>query len=138
MKTMLSSIISFIGKWSLGGAIMTCDIIYDVTVSILVLLETIVIELFSVMCVLVIDVWKADELILEPSTPVRDNSCADDGSKEDEHTASSTESIHTNRTSESGSDDLRVSYRHLKQEYMKKKRESRTNPTEIVGSQVIF
>eukprot|EP00985_Skeletonema_marinoi_P021927 scaffold13693_cov114-Skeletonema_marinoi.AAC.5 len=32
---MLSSIISFIGKWSLGGAIMTCDIIYDVTVSIL-------------------------------------------------------------------------------------------------------
>mmetsp|Transcript_14141 Transcript_14141/g.28853 ORF Transcript_14141/g.28853 Transcript_14141/m.28853 type:complete len:138 (+) Transcript_14141:222-635(+) len=137
---MLSSIISFIGKWSLGGAIMTCDIIYDVTVSILVLLETIVIELFSVMCVLVIDVWKADEIILEPSTPTRDNSCADDEMKGDEHTASSTESINTNRTSGSGSgsDDLRVSYRHLKQEYMKKKRESRTNPIEIVGSQVIF
>eukprot|EP00577_Skeletonema_sp_RCC1716_P024989 CAMPEP_0113428254 /NCGR_PEP_ID=MMETSP0013_2-20120614/31768_1 /TAXON_ID=2843 ORGANISM="Skeletonema costatum, Strain 1716" /NCGR_SAMPLE_ID=MMETSP0013_2 /ASSEMBLY_ACC=CAM_ASM_000158 /LENGTH=119 /DNA_ID=CAMNT_0000316797 /DNA_START=219 /DNA_END=578 /DNA_ORIENTATION=- /assembly_acc=CAM_ASM_000158 len=119
---------------------MTCDIIYDVTVSILVLLETIVIELFSVMCVLVIDVWKADEIILEPSTPTRDNSCADDEMKGDEHTASSTESINTNRTSGSGSgsDDLRVSYRHLKQEYMKKKRESRTNPIEIVGSQVIF
>jgi len=120
---------------------MTCDIIYDVTVSIIVLLETIVIELFSVMCVLVIDVWKADENILEPSTtPTRDHGCADDGSKGDDNTASSTESIHTNRTSESGSgsDDLRVSYRHLKQEYMKKKRESRTNPVEIVGSQVIF
>mmetsp|Transcript_24076 Transcript_24076/g.37379 ORF Transcript_24076/g.37379 Transcript_24076/m.37379 type:complete len:137 (+) Transcript_24076:221-631(+) len=136
---MLANITAFIFKWSIGVPIMTCDIIYDVTVSILVLLETIVIELFSVMCVLVIDVWKTDE-ILEPNSTPRDNSCADDEIKGDDNTASSTESINTNRTSESGSgsDDLRLSYRHLKQEYIKKERESRTNPTEIVGSQVIF
>ncbi|KAL7492814.1 hypothetical protein ACHAWT_007916 [Skeletonema menzelii] len=94
------------------------------------------------MCVLVIDVWKTEDVV-EPNiaTPTRDVNIADDESKEDSDTASSTGSTDTIQTSESGSgsDDLRVSYRHLKQEYMKKKRESRTHPpVEIVGSQIIF
>ena len=139
---MLASIIAFIIKWSVGVAVMVCDITFDVTVSILMLLETIVIELFSIMCVLVIDVWKTEDVV-EPNitTPTRDVNIADDESKEDSDTASSTGSTDTIQTSESGSgsDDLRVSYRHLKQEYMKKKRESRTHPpVEIVGSQIIF
>ena len=139
---MLASIIAFIIKWSVGVAVMTCDIIFDVTVSILVLLETIVMELFSIMCVLVIDVWKTDDVV-EPNstTPTRDVRTADDESKEENDITSSTGSTDTNQTSESGSgsDDLRVSYRHLKQDYMKKKKESRTHPpVEIVGSQVIF
>ena len=139
---MLASIIAFIIKWSVGVAVMVCDITFDVTVSILMLLETIVIELFSIMCVLVIDVWKTEDVV-EPNitTPTRDVNIADDESKEDNDTASSTGSTDTIQTSESGSgsDDLRVSYRHLKQEYMKKKRESRTHPpVEIVGSQIIF
>ena len=139
---MLASIIAFIIKWSVGVAVMVCDITFDVTVSILMLLETIVIELFSIMCVLVIDVWKTEDVV-EPNiaTPTRDVNIADDESKEESDTASSTGSTDTIQTSESGSgsDDLRVSYRHLKQEYMKKKRESRTHPpVEIVGSQIIF
>ena len=139
---MLMSIISFIVKWSIGVSIMACDIIYDATVSILVLLETIVIELFSVMCVLVIDVWKTSDVVEPYNTPTRhNNDSAGYGSKEKDNTASSTDSIDTNQTSESGSgsDDLRVSYRHLKQEYnMKKRKKSRTHSVEIVGSQVIF
>lgn len=119
---------------------MACDIISDATSSILILLETIVIELFSVMCVLVIDVWKTNDV--EPCrTPTRDNDViTGDGSKENDDTASSTASIDTNQTTESGSesDDLRVSYRHHQQQCMKKKRKSRTNSIEIIGSQVIF
>ena len=147
--SLASSIIAFIIKWSVGVAVMTCDIIFDVTVSILVLLETILIELFSVMCVLVIDVWKKDETIMDlNSTPTRDNTMADDydddddddGAKQDDDTASSTGSIDTNQTTEtgSGSDELRMSYRHLKQEYKKKKKKARTHPEHVVGSQVIF
>mmetsp|Transcript_27374 Transcript_27374/g.39203 ORF Transcript_27374/g.39203 Transcript_27374/m.39203 type:complete len:138 (+) Transcript_27374:203-616(+) len=137
---MLVSIISFIVKWSIGVSIMACDIISDATSSILILLETIVIELFSVMCVLVIDVWKTNDV--EPCrTPTRDNDViTGDGSKENDDTASSTASIDTNQTTESGSesDDLRVSYRHHQQQCMKKKRKSRTNSIEIIGCQVIF
>ena len=138
---MLKSIIGFIIKWSIGIAVMTCDIIFDVSVSILVLLETIVIELFSIMCVLVIDVWKKDDVVEPNNTPTRDVNIAadDDDSKEENDTTSNTGSTDTNQTSESGSgsDDLRVSYRHLKQEYTRKRNESRVQ-VEIVGSQVIF
>ena len=139
---MLKSIIGFIIKWSIGVAVMTCDIIFDVSVSILVLLETIVIELFSIICVLVIDVWKKDDVVEPNNTPTRDvNTASDDDSKEDNDTTSNTGSTDTNQTSESGSgsgsDDLRVSYRHLKQEYTRNRKESRTQ-VEIVGSQVIF
>jgi hypothetical protein len=118
---------------------MTCDIIFDVTVSILVLLEMIVIEIFSIMCVLVIDVWKSDEIV-DPGTPTRGNNMADVETKEDNDTASSTSSSDTNRTTEtgSGSDELRMSSRHLKQECKKKRKMSRTHSEEIVGSEVVF
>lgn len=126
---------------------MACDIIYDATVSILVLLETVVIELFSIMCVLVIDVWKTNDV--EPySTPTDNDVITGDGSKGNDDTAprirantvSTVESFDTNETFESGSgsDDLRMNHRHLKQECMKKKRKSRTHSIDIVGSQVIF
>ena len=139
---MLKSIIGFIFKWSIGVAVMTCDIIFDVSVSILVLLETIVIELFSIVCVLVIDVWKKDDVVEPNNTPTRDVNTAsddDDDSKDENDTTSNTGSTDTNQTSESGSgsDDFRVSYRHLKQEYTRNRKESRAQ-VEIVGSQVIF
>ncbi len=144
---MLMSIISFIAKWSVGVSIMACDVMFDTTVSILALLETIVIELFSIICVLVIDVWKTNDVELD-STPTRVNDVIADESKENDNTAprirtntaSTIESIDTNQTTESGSgsDDLRERYRHLQQESMKKKRKSRTQSIEIVGSQVVF
>lgn len=142
---MLVSTISSIVRCSLGVlgvSIMVCDMIFDAAVSILVLLETIVIELFSVMCVLVIDVWKTSEVVEPDSTLTRDNNfITGDGSKANDNTASCTESIDTNQTSESGSgsDDLRVkNHQHLQQECMKKKRKSRTDSIEIVGTQVVF
>ena len=144
----LASIVAFIFKWSVGVAVMTCDIIFDVTVSLVLLLEMIVIEMFSVMGVLVIDVpfyfwktdWKGDDIVDLTGTHTRDNNMADDGTNEDDDTASSSHSVDTSQATEtgSGSNELRINYRHLKQEYKKKRKTFRTHPEEIVGSAVVI
>lgn len=120
--------------------VMLCDIIVDIATSIVILLETILIELFSVVCVLAIDMWKAEEIIDvdDPlSTPTRDinNHRVENVRvlKEDESTTSSIESIGSQHSS-----DISAEYRHLRQKRAIQKRKSRAHHAEIVGSQIVF
>ena len=124
--------------------VMLCDIIFDIATSIVILLETILIELFSVMCVLAIDVWKTEEITdVDPhSTPTRDNNRVGDEFFRDDSTTSSTENISSQHSNDIGSksDELSAEYRHLQQEQVGviHKRKSRAQDAELVGSQIVL
>jgi hypothetical protein len=120
--SLITSVLSFIVKWSIGIAFIICDILYTTVESFIVLVEMLLIQVFSILCVFVIDIWRpeynnndGDEETLyvhhsPPNTPTRDyNDDDEDLTKEEEdisfNDSDATATNQNSSTSRLGCDD---------------------------------
>ena len=157
--SLIASVLSFIVKWSIGIAFIIADILYTTVESFIVLVEMLLIQVFSILCVFVVDIWRpeynnddGDEQVYvhhsPPDTPTRDfNDDDEDLTKNEEDVSSSNDSsASTTNQNSSSCDDDENEFERLKKGYeTKQQTKARTrrrrvgvNPDEILGSQVIF
>lgn len=166
LMSLIKSVLGFIVKWSIGLAFIACDILYTTVESFVVLVEMLIIQVFSILCVFVIDIWRPEysnhdgeeeePLYVHkspPDTPTRDYNDDVDLSKNEEDLSSNDSAASTTNqnstTSRVGCDDDESDndvdnneFECLKEYDMKQQKTTtttrRVNPQEILGSQVIF
>jgi hypothetical protein len=161
LMSLIASVLSFTVKWSIGIAFIICDILYTTVESFIVLVEILLIQVFSILCVFVVDIWRpeyntgddGEQVYVHhspPDTPTRDY---EDPTKNEEDVSSSNDSDASTTNQNSSTtrlgcdDDESDNAERLKEYEMKQQKKATTrrrrrvggvNPEEILGSQVIF
>ena len=121
MLSLITSILGFTVKWIIGLAFIICDILHTTVESFVVLVEMLLIQVFSILCVFVIDIWRPEYSSTDdgeeplyihhspPDTPTRDYNDDVDLSKNEEDLSSNDSAASTTNqnssTSRVGCDD---------------------------------